>query len=81
MAHNAKQLVTLAMFRDLSREAQALRTRLMTDLGDEVIDRSMRDIVARLARYTEVAAGRKTQSLTAAEIEAASVDDQHDYER
>jgi len=60
------------MFRELRRDVEALRQLILSEVGDQVIDARLKECVVRLARYCEVAASRKGQSLSTDEIEAAA---------
>lgn len=69
----SSKIVTLEEIKQLGRDAQVLRANLKIDLGDELIDRRMNEIIDRLARYVEVAGSRKMKALTREEIEAAGL--------
>jgi len=62
--------ITLAVLKQLKEAAADLQDDCHTLIGDETIDRAMKQVVKRLTKYIEVASARKQQAITTDEVEA-----------
>ena len=62
--------ITLAVLKQLKEAADDLQDDCHTLIGDETMDRAMKQVVKRLTKYIEVASARKAKAITTDEVEA-----------